>query len=721
VFSLHDNIFALDIGTRSVVGIVLEKQKENYYVKDILSKEHTERAMLDGQIHDVLAVSKIIQEIKQDLEQIHGPLKQVCVAAAGRALKTERAEVSMDIKGKPMMQRDDILHMELSAVQQAQSLVAEKNKSETNYQYYCVGYSILYYRLDGQEIGNLIDQSGELASVEIIATFLPRVVVESLLAALNRADLVMKALTLEPIAAINVLIPQSMRRLNVALVDIGAGTSDIAITDAGTVIAYGMVPIAGDEITEAISDQLLLDFPLAEQAKRQLLENEEITVTDILGFESSISKDEIISQITPALSRLADAISSEILLLNNNKSPKAIMLVGGGSLTPELPVLLAEKLNLPANRVAIRGIEAIQNLAMAEHLKKGPELVTPVGIAIAAHNNPIQYVSVSVNGQLVRLFEMKKLTVGDSLLTAGVSLSKLYGKPGMAKIVKVNGQIITIPGSHGKKPLILLNGQASSLDDEISNDDKITVERGEDGTPSFARILDLLDHIPSKNVAVNGKRYTIEAIITKNGQRANKNDLVEDRDEIQCTWPDSIKSLLISLKLESLLPSLRPFIVEVNGKFVKMDEYSGKILKNGIVVKQEHSFEDSDEIVIERSANPKVLDFAAASQVQLTYSIHVTFNGRRIILSKDVTEIYRGDTKLKAHEVINNGDKLTFSQNNIDPFIFQDLFRHVEISKPTQSNGRFVLMRNNEETGFNETITTGDELKILWPTKMKKY
>lgn len=77
-----------------------------------------------------------------------------------------------------------------------------------NNHYYCVGYSVLYFRLDGEEIGSLLDQQGDEASVEVIATFLPRVVVESLLAALKRADLEMEALTLEPIAAINVLIPQ---------------------------------------------------------------------------------------------------------------------------------------------------------------------------------------------------------------------------------------------------------------------------------------------------------------------------------------------------------------------------------------------------------------------------------------------------------------------------------------------------------------------------------
>lgn len=62
-----------------------------------------------------------------------------------------------------------------------------------------------------------------------------------------------------------------MRRLNVALVDIGAGTSDIAITDQSTVIAYGMVPTAGDEITEALSDYYLLDFPVAETVKENYL------------------------------------------------------------------------------------------------------------------------------------------------------------------------------------------------------------------------------------------------------------------------------------------------------------------------------------------------------------------------------------------------------------------------------------------------------------------
>ncbi|CAM5584533.1 Cell division protein OS=Lysinibacillus sphaericus OX=1421 GN=LS41612_06195 PE=4 SV=1 [Lysinibacillus sphaericus] len=285
----------------------------------------------------------------------------------------------------------------------------------------------------------------------MIATFLPRVVVESLIAALKRANLEMDALTLEPIAAINVLIPPTMRRLNVALVDIGAGTSDIAITDKSTVVAYGMVPTAGDEITEALSDHYLLDFPVAEEAKRQLHCSEEILIQDILGFDQYYPKEEVLSAIEPAVKQLAKAIGEEILRLNNRTAPKAVMLVGGGSLTPNLTTEIGLVLDLPANRIAVRGVDAIQNLTKEAHIKASPELVTPIGIAIAAKKMPIQYMSLTVNEQIVRLFELKEMTVGDAFLAANIRAKQLYGKPGHGLSISVNGQDIFIPGGHGNQ------------------------------------------------------------------------------------------------------------------------------------------------------------------------------------------------------------------------------------------------------------------------------
>ncbi|WP_042345278.1 cell division protein FtsA [Bacillus massiliigorillae] len=712
---MQEKLFALDIGTRSVVGIILEKSENNYHVTDILSIEHTERAMLDGQIHDVLSVSQIIAEIKEKMEIDHGPLKSVCVAAAGRALKTERASVSVAIKGKPMINKQDILHLELTAVQQAQTFVAEKYNNERSFDYYCVGYSVLYYRLDGVEIGSLIDQSGEEASVEIIATFLPKVVVESLIAALKRADLEMQALTLEPIAAINVLIPPSMRRLNVALIDIGAGTSDIALTDSGTVIAYGMVPIAGDEITEAISDALLLDFPLAENTKRQINTEDTITVTDILGFEEEISKEDIVEKIYPALTKLAESISTEILQLNNNHSPKAVMLVGGGSLTPELPKLLAANLSLPINRVAVRGIDAIQNLTIDSKIPKGPELVTPIGIALAAQKNPIQYLTVTVNNIAVRLFDMKRLTIGDCLLATGMKVNKLYGKPGMATMVNVNGQSITVPGIHGGAPTILLNDQPASLDDEIEANDRITVERGNDGTQPTVYIKDLLDDIPIKSVIINQTKYVIEAVIKKNGQIVTNEEEVHDRDEIICKLPETVDALLKALGLTPLLSQLQAFTVYLNDKAYSLNKYSGKVIKNGVEARLSSPFDDGDTIQIERATAPTLQEVANSLNLVLTHSIPVTFNGNRITLKKTVTEVYRGDYLLQEKDILKYGEKLRIVHNKIQPFIFQDLFRHVDIDLPKVANSRFILVKNNKEIGFHEEIEPGDDLRIMWP------
>lgn len=707
-------IFALDIGTRSVVGIILEEENKQYNVSDIFVKEHVERAMLDGQIHDVVAVSKIIKEVKEEMEKKHGPLTKVCVAAAGRALKTEKASVSVSIKGKRVITKEDVLHLELSAVQHAQAIAAEKNSIEKSKNYYCVGYSVFQYQLDGEEIGNLIDQQGDEASVEIIATFLPRVVVESLIAALHRAELEMDALTLEPIAAINVLIPSSMRRLNVALVDIGAGTSDIALTELGTVTAYGMVPIAGDEITEAISDQLLLDFPLAEKAKRDLLENESIIVQDILGFETAMDKANVVKQIEYAIDRLADAISTEILQLNNGKSPKAVMLVGGGSLTPDLPKKIAECLQLPENRVAIRDSSAIQGLHFSEKIPMGPEFITPIGIAIAADLTPVHYVTVYVNDQPVRLFEVKQLTIGDCLLASGTKVSSLHGKPGMAIIVQINGQQITLPGDHGLPPIIKKNGVECGLDEPVQNGDEIIAVKGMDGQSPQITIGQMLDDIPSKVTFINGKKYEITTLIKMNGEIVTTDTLLRDRDDVEIHFPNTIEELLKTTKQDKLLTDLQPFRIRLNGKETFLLAFSSKLLLNDNPAKLSQSFHDNDHVQVVSSKLSTIKHLADIKNIPLYYQISVFFNGKKITMKKSRIEWYRNEVKLSESDILSHGDVIEMKEMEMEPFIFQDLFRYVEIDIPKESSGKFHLLKNGEETTFYETVIDGDKLEIVW-------
>lgn len=714
--TLSSKLFALDIGTRSVVGIILQEENDHFHVEDILVKEHKERAMVDGQIHNVMYVADLINEIKRELEEKHGPLTKVSVAAAGRSLKTEQASVTINIRNRPIFTEEDISRLELQAVQQAQQQLLQQKEDAKISHYYCVGYSVLYYRLDGEEIGSLLDQQGDEAQIEVIATFLPRVVVESLIAALKRADLEMEALTLEPIAAINVLIPPTMRRLNVALVDIGAGTSDIAITDKSTVVAYGMVPTAGDEITEALSDHYLLDFPVAEEAKRQLQTAEEILIQDILGFDQFYPKEEVFLAIEPAVKQLAKSIGEEILRLNNRVAPKAVMLVGGGSLTPNLTTELGQVLDLPANRIAVRGIDAIQNLTKEEHIKASPELVTPIGIAIAAKKMPIQYMSLTVNNQVIRLFELKEMTVADAFLAANIRAKQLYGKPGHGLSISVNGQDIFIPGGHGQPAEIFVNGQQASTKSLIKTGDAIQLIEGLDGQQATATVRDLIDEAAIKTVTIQNTKYVIEPKITVNTSSASLETVLNDRDIVVFDIAETIEDVFKITNNWHLLKQFESYTIQVDGQPLYLPEFSSQLMINGKVAKLSYAVQNGDVISFQQPSLPTVQHIADQMNLLLEDKIIIHFQQEVLELRKTANEAIVNKMVVSPQSTVPNGATLVFKEKDRSRWIYQDVFRFSNWQLPSAFKGNFTILRNGQPASFDTEIFGGDQLEILLET-----
>lgn len=716
----EERIFALDIGTRSVVGLIVEPTDEQFRVIDCVIQEHNERSMLDGQIHDVVAVAKVIEQVKSKLSEKHGPLTEVAVAAAGRSLQTRRTSIEIDISPLSWLTKDDCLRLEFSAVQEAQSQLARDMNDRDATHYYCVGYSVVNYYLDHEIIGSLIDQRGEKARVEVIATFLPRVVVDSLLAALKRCDLEMQALTLEPIAAIHVLIPPTMRRLNIALVDIGAGTSDIALTEEGTITAYGMVPVAGDEITDALMNAFLLDFPVAESVKRALSEQDTVEFQDILGIEHALAKEEVVAAIETDVSSLAKKIADKILELNG-KAPQAVMLVGGGSLTPRLPEKVAEFLQLPTARVAVRGADAIKQFVGTHPLINGPEFVTPVGIAVAAQRNPIKYVTVNVNGAPVRIFDLRKMTLGDALLAVGIDLRRLYGRPGMAMTVTYNGRMKFIPGGHGTPPVLTKNQVAAGLDESIADGDDIVVVPGQDGEEAKATILDLLTEADTLDVWINNTPYSLGPIALLDQERCELSTVLHDRAQVEVRLPRTLAEVLQEAGFEARTETSPPagsIRFTLNGQDYTLPRTARKFLING---KEAHmasrvSLGDRVEIIDEDYPLPLIQDMIPAEQ-WVQQGIKVTFNGKPVTIET-------------GHmQVMMNGQKATLTDPVLDEAIiqvqsaagsapvFNDVFRYVEFSldRPDGAQvNRLVMLINNEPASFQSEIVSGDHLELYW-------
>lgn len=584
-------IFALDTGTRSVVGVVMQETIKGLEIIAAEQLEHPSRAMIDGQIHDIEKVAKAIKLVKEKLEaKIGQKLTRVAVAAAGRALKTVRLRSESDSAEFKEIQQDDILRLELQAVQEAQIRLVEGDSREVSweesaedlYNYHCVGYSVVFYELDGFKIGNLQGQKGKQMAIEVIATFLPRVVVDSLFAALHRADLEMTSLTLEPIAASAVVVPPSMRQLNIALVDVGAGTSDIAITDAGSIVGFGMVPMAGDEITERISQHYLLDFNQAESIKRSVRINEEITFCDVLGVEHRIPKSELLDAISETVDTLAKQINEKILELNG-RTPQAVMCIGGGSLTPMLQDKLAENMGLAKQRVAVRGREAISEVYGAQEMV-GPEAVTPIGIAVTAYEHKgLGFARVTVNNLQVRLFEINKSTVADALLGAGINLRRTRPRLGLAQTVAVNGELKIIKGGRGQAAVIKLNGTETTIDTPVKHDDIIEFVPAEDGADARGFIYDVVPQMMPFVVHVNRKPLTVNHVITMNGDRADYNDEIIDNATITYHRPQNVIEILdLAGIAEPQIP-----IIYVNERIVDMMT----------------EIADGDEIIVENIAN----------------------------------------------------------------------------------------------------------------------
>ncbi|MGG4450715.1 cell division FtsA domain-containing protein [Brevibacillus porteri] len=708
-------IFSLDIGTRSVVGLIVETTGEQYRVLDCAIREHDERSMLDGQIHDIVAVAKVIQQIKEELEGKYGKLHQVAVAAAGRSLRTRRVRVDMPLARHAFISREDVVALEFSAVQEAQSALAQELKDQDVTRYYCVGYSVVNYHLDGELIGSLIDQRGDIASADVIATFLPRVVVDSLIAALKRCDLEMQALTLEPIAAINVLIPVTMRRLNIALVDIGAGTSDVALTEEGAITAYGMVPVAGDEITDALMNAFLMDFPMAEEVKRLLSTEESVTFTDILGMEHTMSATEVTSAIEADIQQLADKIAFKILELNG-KAPQAVMLIGGGSLTPGLTGKVAQVLNIPAARVAVRGGDAIKQYVGDNPALSGPEFVTPVGIAVAARRHPLRYVTVTVNDTPVRIFDLRKMTLGDALIASGLDIRRLYGRPGLAMTVTVNGRMKMIPGGHGTAPVIERNKESVSLDTPINDGDHIIVVAGTNGDDARVFAKDLFDELDTLEVICNDRPYSLGPVVHVNGAVATLDTWISDRAEVDIRLPRTVYEVLELAELKTSAESGLRF--SVNGQDYSVPSRMEVLELNGRPAALTDIVRQGDVLVyrLDEVPAPSIQDVIPLEEwVQETIIVH--FNGERVVLPVAQVTITVDGKAANASDPVSEGADITVKSSPASTPVFSDVFRFVDVSleKPDrESISGFVMLVNGEQANFQTELKSGDKLELFW-------
>ncbi|MBQ9520962.1 MAG: rod shape-determining protein [Oscillospiraceae bacterium] len=506
-------VFSLDIGTRSIIGVVGEVVDGKLHVLAIEKENHGQRSMLDGQIENIGQVAQVAKHVIERLQKrTKIRLARVCVAAAGRALKSEAAAFTLELPTVQPITDDDISHLEAGAVSESEQVIIEQSDDQ-NDQYYMVGYTVTGYRIDGYPMSSIKDHSGKVLEAEVVATFLPRGVVDSLYAVVSKVGLEVASLTLEPIAALNAAIPADIRLLNLVLVDIGAGTSDIAICRDGSVVGYTMATIAGDEITELLMRTLLVDFETGEHLKMSLNQDKPVTYTDILGLSHDVDAKQLQELVSPSVSTLAEEIAQRVLDLNG-RLPSAVFLAGGGCKLTGLREKVAEALKMDPNRVTVAGNHFQRNSYAEEYNLNDPEYATPLGIAISAGLGLINdsYV-ILLNGEPAKLFRSGSLIIRDLLMMNGHNYNDMMGRTGENLTFTLNGERKFFRGGLPVPPVLLLNGELATLTDTVHAGDHLQFVPAKPGEDASKRISDVLGSDFKGSVTVNGAKARLDAVI----------------------------------------------------------------------------------------------------------------------------------------------------------------------------------------------------------------
>ena len=686
-------VFGLDIGTRSIVGTVGYRNGGKFHVVAQYAKEHETRAMIDGQIHDIYKVGETISYVKTQLEkELDTELTDVCIAAAGRVLRTITTFVEHTFDSDKEVTEEDINVLSTLGVEKAYEEFM-KDHELGDMKFYCVGYTPMRYYLNGYPMGNLEGHKAKTIGIDLIATFLPDDVVDGLYKAVEIAGLRVANLTLEPIAAIQVAIPEKFRMLNMALVDVGAGTSDISITKDGTITAYGMIPVAGDSLTEIIVQHCLVDFETAEQIKRQSGEKEVVEYLDIMGLPQTIKSQEVAELLDASVAKMAQLVADCIKELNGDKSVSAVFVVGGGGMIPGYTEKLADTLGIVKERVAIRGQEVMQSIVFEmEDARKDSMMVTPIGICLSYYEQSNNFIFVEFNGERMKLYDNGKLTVADAAVQAQYPNENLFPKRGQPLTFVVNGKPRMVRGLQGEAAVILVNGASADLYTPVHSGDKIEVVAstlGENAGQELGRLAELTDRL---HVYVNGKKIDLPKTAEVNGQRENEFYQIKDDDNIQVRNHYTVREV---------------------AEFLDMP-LGGNILVNDTPAKEDtHVYENftvswSEETVADATETEP-------EEMEQTETESAEFEPKETE-SAESERNETGQAESEPVQIVVFANKNTIVMSGKAQYVYVDIFDYIDfdLSASARKGRSIVTLLNGRPAEYMEPLNEGDHIEIYW-------
>ena len=374
-------IVGLDIGTSKIVSIVAELTPEGRLEILGLGTHQESRGLKKGVVVNIEATVNAISRVIQEVELMADcKVKEVYTGIAGSHIKSFNSNGMVAIKDKEVspMDVDRVIEtaraMPIPSDQQILHILTQE------------------FIVDGQDgVREPIGMSGVRLEVRTHIVTGAVSAAQNIVKCVRRCGLEVIDLVLQPLASSYAVLTEDEKELGVCLVDIGGGTTDIAVFQNGSIVHTAVIALGGNNLTNDIAMGLRTPMEQAERIKQKhgcaltsMVDKQEmIEVPSVGGRDPRVMGRQILSEILePRVEEIFQLVHHEIE--RNGFSEllaSGVVITGGSTLLPGMPELAEEIMGVPVRRGVPRGIGGLVDVV------KSPVYATGVGLVVYGAKN----------------------------------------------------------------------------------------------------------------------------------------------------------------------------------------------------------------------------------------------------------------------------------------------------------------------------------------------
>ncbi len=370
-----DIIIGLDIGTTKICALV-GKVQEDGTIEIIGIGTHPSEGLKKGVVIDIDKTVDSIQKAIEEAEKASGcEINAVYVGIAGGHIKSFNSSGSIALKNRTITEKDIQRVIDVAS---AVAIPMDREIIQTIVQEYIVD--------DQGDIKNPVGMSGVRLEVRLHIITAAVSAAQNLIKCVNNAGLDVCDIILQAIASSDAVLTEDEKRGNVVLIDLGGGTTDMAVFSKGSIRHTSVLPLGGNNLTYDLSVGLKTSEKEAEQIKikygcasTSLVSPDEFI--EIRGFDGKrtrrISKQRIVEILEPRVEEIFNLLYEDLIRSDIDVNLNCGVVITGGSALLDGMIDIAERVfGIPARIGYPKDVKGIS------HIIKQPMYATALGLVL---------------------------------------------------------------------------------------------------------------------------------------------------------------------------------------------------------------------------------------------------------------------------------------------------------------------------------------------------